>query len=125
MIVLDASALLALLRRETGSQHVADHLDSGAVSAVNWSEVLQKVAKAGGDVDRTADRLRALGIRVYEFTVADAAEAARLFPITQSGGLSLAERACLALARRFQVTAMTADKAWGAVDAGVTVELIR
>lgn len=76
-------------------------------------------------MDRTADRLRALGIRVYEFTVADAAEAARLFPITQSGGLSLAERACLALARRFQVTAMTADKAWGAVDAGVTVELIR
>lgn len=125
MTVLDASALLALLRRESGAQHVADHLDSGSISTVNWSEVLQKIAKAGGDVESTADRLRALGVRVHEFTVADAVDAARLFPLTQAGGLSLADRACLALARRLQTPVMTADKAWSTVDAGVTVDLIR
>jgi ribonuclease VapC len=125
--VLDASALLAYLRDEPGADLVADAIAGGAtISAVNFAEVLSHVADRGSDpiavVQEMADRgLVGGALAIEPFTTADAGEVARLRPATRDLGLSLGDRACLALARRLDAPALTADRAWA--QAGVGVEL--
>ena len=123
-VVLDASALLVLLYDETGAEVVEGMLDGGRVSAVNWSEVLQKLAQKGADPGE-ASALLLLGVEVEPFTAVDAARAAELYISTREFGLSLADRACLALARRIGATAVTADRAWAGIDFDVKVQLVR
>lgn len=124
-IVLDASALLAWLQNEPGSDVVGDRLADAVVSAANWSEIWQKLAQRGVDADRATRRLRALGVQIEPVTAADAVAAARLWPLTHTAGLSLADRCCLALALRLDSIAVTADAAWASVDTGVRVQVIR
>jgi ribonuclease VapC len=121
--VLDASALLALLFREVGFEVVP--LEGSAVSAVNWSEVVQVAARRDADVMGLGDAIAAEGAVVVPFTAALAEVAATLWPRTHAAGLSLGDRACLALARRYGVPALTADRAWGQVEAGVEVVVVR
>jgi PIN domain nuclease of toxin-antitoxin system len=121
--VLDASAVLAWLQEESGEATVDPVLTDSAISAVNWSEVLQKVAQKGHDAGETADLLKALGMTILEFTEEDALAAAALW--TQAPALSLGDRSCLALARRLGVPALTADRSWSSLPVGVTVILIR
>ena len=124
--VLDASAILALLYREPGADAVEEVLDGAAVSAVNWSEVLQKLAQRGLDpASATVAALQELGMRIEPFTADDARRAAQLWDAGRETGLSLGDRACLALAHRLSVEAITADRAWKTVDAGVTIRLLR
>ncbi len=123
--VADASALLAMVHEEPGADLVAARLSSSAVSAVNWSEVLQKSAQVGVSPDRLETRIRALGLRISPFDVLDARSTARLWTATHARGLSLGDRACLALARRLGLPALTADRTWVGLDVGVTVELVR
>jgi ribonuclease VapC len=124
--VLDASALLALLYREPGADAVEEVLDGAVVSAVNWSEVLQKLAQRGvRPASATVAALLELGLRIEPFTLVDARRAAELWEAGRETGLSLGDRACLALAHRLAAEALTADKAWKTVDAGVTVRLLR
>lgn len=122
--VLDASALVALLRAEPGAEVVESLLDVAVVSAVNWSEVRQKLAQHGGDPN-DADYLLILGVAIEPFTANDAKRTADLFVHTRHAGLSLADRACLALAQRLGAPAVTADRAWAEVDIGVQVDLVR
>jgi ribonuclease VapC len=124
--VLDASALLALLRKETGWENVASQTTQSAISVVNWSEVIQKILVRGGDVvDVTVVRqgIEVLGISLILFTSEDAERAAQLW--LQAKHLSLGDRACLALALRLGVPALTADKIWEKLAIGVEVKLIR
>jgi ribonuclease VapC len=123
--VLDASALLAYLRDERGADRVAEVIAEGAtISTVNLAELLSSTAERGRDPSQLAEQLADRGllhgaIRVEPFSTADAIEVGRLRPLTRDAGLSLGDRACLALARRVGVAAYTADTAW----AGVTVEV--
>jgi ribonuclease VapC len=121
--VLDASALLALFVREVGFETVP--LDGSAVSAVNWSEVVQVAARRGADVIGLGDAIAAEGAVVVPFTAAHAEDAAALWRRTRAVGLSLADRACLALAQRCGVPVFTADRAWGDVEVGVEVVVVR
>jgi ribonuclease VapC len=129
--VLDASALLAYTRDEVGGERVEEAIgEGGAISIVNVAEVLSTEAKAGVDPAAYRARLIARGLLggtliVHPFTDEDAVEAARLRPLTESAGLSLADRACLALARRLDAPALTADGAWAKVKVDVEVRLIR
>lgn len=125
MAVLDASALLAFVYAEEGHEMVTGHLEDGLVSAVNWSEVLQKIEARGGDPDELGEWIIALGLSVVPYGPVDARETAALYAHTSSDGLSLADRSCLALARRSEAVAVTADKAWAKTDVGVTVRLVR
>ncbi len=124
--VLDASALLAFLFEEPGGEAVGKGLASSVISAVNLSEVIAKSAERGAEVEHVRNDLTDVGIEVAVFD-ADAAEAtAALRPDTRSAGLSLGDRACLALARRLQLPAVTADKAWKSMSiADVAVIVIR
>jgi PIN domain nuclease of toxin-antitoxin system len=129
--VLDASALLAYLGNETGADVVADAIAAGAtISTVDLAEALSTLADRGRDPATVATELTQRGlldgaITIEPFIAADSIEAARLRPLTRSAGLSLANRACLALARRLAVRLLTADQAWSGLDVGVEVEVIR
>jgi ribonuclease VapC len=125
MFVLDASALLAMFQGEPGTERVQEVLDRSAMSAVNWSEVLQKSIDRGVDVAGMTDDLLALGVTVESFTLEDAETAADLRRATRKAGLALGDRACLALALRIEATAVTADQTWRVVSKDVPIELIR
>jgi ribonuclease VapC len=130
-LVLDASALLAYLRDEPGTDVVTEAIAGGAViSTVNLAEVLSRSADRGADPARLATELIQGGlldgaITVESFTAADAIDAARMRPLTRDAGLSLGDRACLALARRLAAPALTADTAWHGVAHGVELRPIR
>jgi ribonuclease VapC len=124
-VVLDASAILAIAHGEPGADEVEPLIDGAFVSTVNWSEVARVCLATG----RRADSLRAVltdaGCETVEFTVADATVAAELWSATRNAGLSLADRACLALSRRIRAPAVTADRAWVGLDVGVDVICVR
>lgn len=129
--VLDASALLAYLGDEPGADVVADAIASGAViGTVNLAEALSTLAARGRQPSEVAAELTDRGlldgaITVEQLTRADAIETARLRPLTRSAGLSLADRACLALATRRSATALTADRAWAELSLDVEIRVIR
>mgnify|MGYP001613267905 CR=1 FL=1 len=124
-VVLDASALLAALHSEKGGKEVEATLDKAALSSVNLAEVLQKGLGRGIAVEGIAEELLDLGVTVFPFTVEDAEVSARLWPGTKSLGLSLGDRACLALALSLGLPALTADGAWRQLTVGVEVRVIR
>ena len=129
-VVLDASALLALLRHEDGGERVAQELPRGAaISALNWAEVLARLVDLGGDpVEITARALpaaAAAAVEVVPFDDAGARETARLRAWTRSLGLSLADRAALALAKSRGIPVLTADRAWRSLRLPIKIEVIR
>jgi PIN domain nuclease of toxin-antitoxin system len=126
-VVLDASAVPALIYREAGHDRVAARLPGAVVSAVNWSEVVAKPAQRGHpDPASAAEAVRALGIEVAAFSLPQAVRAGLLWPITRAAGLSLADRACLALAAADPAsTTLTGDRVWAELPIDTTVELIR
>jgi ribonuclease VapC len=123
--VLDASALLAVLNQEAGAGAVAPLLDGAAISAVNWSETVQKALARGVSIAGLRLEVEALGVTIVPFGAGEAEEVAELLPQTTHAGLSLGDRACLALARREAVPAVTTDRAWTSVSIGVEVRVIR
>ena len=123
--VLDASALLALLNRESGADVVGPLVDRSVISSVNWTEVLQRAMALGMEVGDVREHLEALGLGLLPFTPVDAELTARLWAISRQVGLSLGDRACLSLAQRLGLPALTADRSWAALDLEVEVRLIR
>jgi PIN domain nuclease of toxin-antitoxin system len=122
--VFDSSALLALILREPGGDLDAI-LDGSIISAVNMAEVRTKLIDLDTlDPDALEDDLSGL-ILVEPFTEEHARIAARLRGSTRHLGLSLGDRACLALAIVENAEAYTADRSWTEVDIGCVVNLIR
>jgi ribonuclease VapC len=124
-MVLDASALLALLFGEPGAELVADAIAEGAaISAVNLGQVATLLVRRGHDAEMLLERVREQ-VTVEPFTDADALAAGALYPQTRESGLSLADLACLALARRLNAIVVTADRAWADIKLDITIQLIR
>ena len=124
-IVLDASALMAVLREEPGAAAVEAVLDEAVVSAVNLSEVQSKLVERGTPAGLAWSWLVDLDLDVVDFDMGQARVAGDLRPLTRDHGLSLADRACLALARVLGLPAMTADRAWAGLEIGVEIKTIR
>lgn len=126
-LVLDSSAILAFVFDEPGAGMVAEHMDAdAAVSAVNWSEVVQKLAYRGKDAGQLAAWVLALGPQVEPFDREAAEAAAALYPGTVRFGLSLGDRAALTLAQSLDVPVLTADRTWAEIpDLEIAVSLIR
>lgn len=125
MIALDASALLAYLFREPGHEQVAAVLEESALLSVNLSEVISRFTRDGHDARFVLQRFSESPIELVPFTPADAALAAALRPQTARLGLSLGDRAYLALAISRGVPAVTAERSWRKLDVGIPVRLIR
>jgi ribonuclease VapC len=124
--VLDASALLAMLNQEEGSDQVAELVASGAmISAVNLAEVAAKLSLLGMPEGLIRESLDPLGLEVVPFDVELAYRTALLIRPTRAAGLSLGDRACLALAAQVGLPAVTADRAWRQLEMEVQVLVIR
>ena len=129
--VLDASALLALVLEEPGATRVELAIQRGAlISTVNWAESLSRMAERGESVDVAASHVRRVINKVGTldlvwFDEAQANEAARLRMPTKSLGLSLADRACLALGRIHRLPVLTADRAWRSLHLSIKIDVIR
>ena len=125
MIALDASALLAFLLRERGHQKVREVLEESCMSTVNFSEALGCFGRAGQDVRLIAKNLLAMPVELVEFSTDQATIAAGLAQMTREAGLSLGDRACLALARERRIPALTADQAWSRLQLGIEIQTVR
>jgi ribonuclease VapC len=127
-MLLDASAVIAYLLKETGAERVEEALLKGsAMSTVNFAEVVSRYVRKGAS-DDAVQRLRArLWIRLVPFDAEMSTEAGRLVRHTGSFGLSLGDRCCLATARITGDPVLTADRVWREVGSliGVDVQLIR
>ena len=124
-VVLDASAVLALLNGEPGAAMVKERLPDAVISVVNLVEVGTKLIDNGMSFEAAREAIELLELAIEEFDLSLAELAIQLRPATKGVGLSLADRACLALAVRLEAVAMTADKVWASVDVGCKIELIR
>ncbi|MCE5360924.1 MAG: type II toxin-antitoxin system VapC family toxin [Acidithiobacillus sp.] len=124
-VVLDASAVLAFLHDEPGGDRVSSVLDGASISTVNWSEVVQKALQKGVDVDGMQQEFIALGVQFADFTPRQAEIAAKLWPQTRDHGLSLADRACLALAIDKELPVWTADRVWADLSLHIVMQVIR
>ena len=124
-VVLDSSALLCLLNGEAGAERVAEALPSAVIGAVNLAEVVTKLRERGLSAEEVEEALGGFNLDVRPFTAVQAYATGHLRQATRSQGLSLGDRACLALAAELGAPALTADQAWGKVDAGAAVEVIR
>lgn len=124
-VVLDASALLALLNVETGAEVVAESVTEAVINAVNLSEVVGKLSTAGMPEEAIRQALQGLDLEVFSFDEEQAYDAGLLRSVTDEFGLSLGDRICLDTARRLEVPALTADKMWKELSVGIHVILIR
>jgi ribonuclease VapC len=125
--VLDASAVIALMRGEPGHESVAECLVGlpAKISAVNLTEVVAKLAQEGWREDAIRGDALLEALDTVDFDKDLCFTAGLLRPLTMRAGLSLADRACLALAQRLGLPAVTADRSWTALQLPITVQCIR
>lgn len=126
-VVLDSSAVLAVILREPGAERVEAVLDESVLCSVNECEVATKLIRRGASSKTAAGLLAGLTIDLLPLDSRTAHAAAALEPFTRVAGLSLGDRCCLALAADLSAPVLTADRAWARLaDAvGIEVRLIR
>ncbi len=123
-VVLDASAVLAFLGGEAGAERVEPVLSGARVSAVNLAEIIGKLAERGATEADLQSILGPLNLTVDPFEEDQAWIAGAWRPATRALGLSLADRACLALAASRGARAYTTDRRWKEAGLGVEVEAL-
>ena len=124
-VVLDASALLALLNNETGADRVRELLPDAMISTVNLAEVVTRLSLLGMPEEQVREVLSLLGLGIIAFDEEQAFLTGLFAAQTHSLGLSLGDRACLALASVTSATAITADRVWKDLNLGVSIRLVR
>jgi len=124
-VVLDASALLALLHQESGSEQVAAQIEQSVICAVNYAEIVSKLSEKGMSLSTIQELFTLLPLNIIDFDARLAFLAGELRIPTRSFGLSLGDRACLATGKILGLPVMTADKNWLKVSIGVEIWCIR
>ena len=123
--VLDASAVLALLHGEPGGEMVQPILSESVISTVNLSEVIAKLVEKGIEGETAIRLTEAQPFRPMDHTLGLARITGMLRAETRKAGLSLGDRACLALALSLGLPVLTADRAWQALPLDIDIRLIR
>ena len=123
-MILDASALLALILKEPGSDMVAAEVAGAAISSINFAEVVSRLARHGAPFAEARDLANGLNIEVVAAERQDAIDAGLLKEQTRAAGLSLGDCFCLALARSRGLPALTADRAWATIADSVGVDVV-
>ena len=124
-VVLDASALLAFLNQEKGSEIITQYLDRSAMSSINLSEVIAKLVERNIPEDVIRELFSQLKIDIIPVDQEQAVTAGFLRSQTRSAGLSLGDRICLALGLQLNLPVLTTDRAWEKVSLSIEVRLIR
>ncbi|MES2445494.1 MAG: type II toxin-antitoxin system VapC family toxin [Pseudomonadota bacterium] len=123
--VVDASAVLAVIFRESGQENIRPILDGARISAVNLSEVVARLIDRGSTDEDIDWALADMHLKIVPFDGDQAMATAKLRAPTRAKGLSLGDRACLALAAAEQATVMTTDRAWATLDLPIPIKLAR
>lgn len=123
--VLDASVILAAIKREPGSELVAGLIPVSAMGAVNAAEVISKLVEWGYAPDDARAELAATGLDIIDADSDLAFHAGALRGPTRPLGLSLGDRFCLALGMRLQLPVYTAERRWLALSPSMDIRLIR
>ncbi|KAB2876029.1 MAG: type II toxin-antitoxin system VapC family toxin [Bauldia sp.] len=124
-IVLDASVVLAAILEEPGHEVMLELRDAALMSAVNLAEARTRLIDHGYDRQSIDTSIGLLNIKVIDFDTELAVMSAELRPATRAAGLSLGDRACLALALKLGAVALTADRAWAGIETAVEVRVVR
>lgn len=124
-IVFDASALLVLLNKEQGHQVVESYLPQAIISAVNLAEVITVLMSTGMTAEQSTTIPTSLVAKVIPFNTELATQSAVLRGLTKSYGLSLGDRACLALAQQKQLPVITADRVWKQLNLPIEIIFVR
>lgn len=125
VVVLDASAILAVIQSEPGGELVVDLKSKPLASTVNIVEARTKLFDKGHSAEHVDELMRLVDMVEVDFTSAHSRIASGMRDTTRHAGLSLGDRACLALAAEKNAVAMTTDQQWTKVDVKVRVELLR
>lgn len=123
-VVLDASAILALIQREAGWEQVAPVIGQSIVCVINEAEVIGRLIQRGNSPDDAQGFVKELPYRLFDLDAGLARRAGSWWAVTKPQGLSLADRCCLALAEREGLPALTADASWTKISLDVEVRLI-
>ena len=124
-LVVDTSAVIAVLRMEPGAERIAGRLQGAAISAVNFAELMTYGVRGGSDPEEFRTDVESLKMSVQAFDQRAAVVTGNLAASTRRFGLSLGDRACLALAKILKGQVVTADRVWAKLDLGISVEVIR
>ena len=122
-VVLDASALIAMLKQEPGGDGVAKIIGDSKITAINFAEVISHFCYAGMPTTEVDAMLRPLPLVVVSADEKLATLAGHLSTLTLSRGLSLGDRFCLALAQLEKLPAWTSDRNWQTLAEAVQVEI--
>jgi ribonuclease VapC len=124
-VVLDASAVLAVLGDEPGARLVVPHLGNSAMSTVNLAEVQAKLVHRGVPPNEATLAIAHVVKEFLDFNYEQAVFAGSLISSTKALGLSLGDRACLALAHQLKAPVYTADQAWKQLQLGMAIHVVR
>lgn len=126
-VVLDASAVIALLKGERGASKVAGVLGDAAIGVFNHAEIVSHYVHLGAPIGEIRTMLGALPLTIIDGTESLSWDAGAMRAVTSSKGLTLGNRLCLALARQLHLPAYTADQHWKefAEELGVKIVTIR
>lgn len=124
-VVFDASAVLTIAFAEDGADVAARDLEGALISSVNASEVVAKFIDRGSSPEEARAAFLKLNLQVRPFDQQLAIAAGQMRAQTRTRGLSLGDRACLALASREGARVVTADRSWRDVNLGVEITSIR
>ncbi len=127
-IVIDASAIIALLEQEKGAEIVEKKLNGAIVSSVNFSEIVAVINRKVTDKKTQEEAIRLFTStfqHVIDFDKEQAMIVGKLDQFTKQYGLSLGDRACLALAQFRNLPVLTAEKNWQKLKIDVDIQLIR
>jgi ribonuclease VapC len=124
-VVLDSSAILALLWKEPGAELVSGLVGTACMSSVNASEVVAKMVDRGFDDATSEQVILTLGVEIKAFDTETCVLAGKLRRQTRTLGLSLGDRACIALGIINEYRIVTADRAWSSFPGYADIEVIR
>jgi ribonuclease VapC len=124
--VLDSSAVMAVMFAEPGQERVLATLPGALLSAVNLAEIISTLASRGVDAGIAEAAVRRLGVEIVDFSASHARVTGQLRTATKAAGLSLGDRACIAVGIERQAEILTTDRAWGQIEIpGATISIIR
>jgi PIN domain nuclease of toxin-antitoxin system len=125
-VVLDASAILAILFQERGAEKLtAEILKEAVIGTVNLAEVQSKLIKKGYLPDEAWEDALSLVNSAEPYTSEQARIAGDLITTTEKHGLSLGDRSCLALAIALKAPVYTTEQSWRNLKVGVPIHVIR
>lgn len=123
-IVFDSSAILALIKMENGHETVASHLDNAIVSSASFCEVATTLSREGFGQEEVIRSLSDTFLHIIDFDSDQAVVVASIDEATRHYNLSLADKACLALARIKNLPVLTANKLWKNLDLNIETKTI-